>query len=76
MTEKKSPAKKLKKKRTTIKQKRIVVHPFVRELLRKLKSKGVKTILLSFTNNDVPKFLKMLRKFEKASRKVVIMVSK
>ena len=46
--------------------------PIGKSLLEELRKRGivpVKTIRVRFNNDDVPKFLKNLKRFEKASKK-------
>lgn len=64
---------KAEKKRAT-KPRRLRLTEVQRKLAQFLKGKDVKVVTVKFENDDVPKFLKKLRRFEEESKKVVIIV--
>ena len=67
-----------KKKKTAIKQKRTSAQALSKELLRKLEYRGIKPVLVRLTgrsaNKDVQEFFEKLDRFEKASRKAVVII--
>lgn len=67
--------KKAQKKKRVAKPKRLCLTEVQKKLARLLKGKGTKVIRVNFTNDDVPKFLENLRRFEEESCKVVIFVN-